>query len=262
MQGTFIWYELMTSDPAAAAAFYAAVIGWETKEFAHMTAQGTPYTVFNVPGYEMGSAGAMKITPDMERNGVTPEWCGYVGVDDVDAKAAEFIADGGAVHVPPTDIPHVGRFAVVADPHGAYLNLFKPAMVDGPAGPPPGTPGTLGWAELMADNGEEAFGFYSKLFGWQKDMAVDMGALGTYQTFTKPGVGPGGIGGMMTRMPDMPRAFWGYYTNVEAIDAAIERVKAAGGEVLNGPMEVPGGSWIVQAIDPQGAPFALVAPKR
>ncbi|MGV8936133.1 MAG: VOC family protein [Allorhizobium sp.] len=262
MQGTFIWYELMTTDRKAAADFYAAVVGWEFKEFAHMTANGDPYSVFNVPGYDMGSAGALTITTEMEKNGVTPEWCGYVGVDDVDAKARDFAAHGGAVHIPPTDIPHVGRFAVVADPHGAYLNLFKPVMADAPPGPPPGTPGTLGWSELMADNGDEAFAFYSKMFGWEKDMAVDMGTLGTYQTFTKDGVGPGGIGGMMTRMPDMPRAFWGYYTNVEAIDAAGERVKAAGGEVVDGPMEVPGGSWTLQCRDPQGAHFALVANKR
>lgn len=261
MQGSFIWYELMTTDTAAASKFYGDVVGWQTREFAHMTAQGDPYSVFHIPGYEMGSAGVMKITAEMAKNGVKPEWCGYVGVDDVDAKAAEFLAHGGAVHVPPTDIPTIGRFAVVADPHGAYLNLFKPNMPDGPLPPEPeaNTPGTFGWRELMAGNGEEAFAFYAKMFGWQKDTAMDMGPMGVYQLF---GQGGDAIGGMMTKPADVPMPFWGYYINVEAIDAAVERVKAGGGQVINGPMEVPGSAWIIQCLDPQGAYFALVSMKR
>jgi predicted enzyme related to lactoylglutathione lyase len=70
------------------------------------------------------------------------------------------------------------------------------------------------------------------------------------------------MGGMMTKMAETPRPHWLYYFNVDAIDAAVARIAAAGGKVVNGPMEVPGGSWIVNAVDPQGAMFALVAPKR
>ena len=66
----------------------------------------------------------------------------------------------------------------------------------------------------------------------------------------------------MTRPPELPQACWLYYVNVPAIDAAGERILAAGGQVVSGPMEVPGGSWIVQGLDPQGAVFALVAPVR
>ena len=86
-----------------------------------------------------------------------------------------------------------------------------------------------------------------------------MGPMGTYQTF---GAGGPAFGGMMTKMPEMPVPAWQYYVNVEAIDVAIERVKAGGGQVINGPMQVPGGSWIINAVDPQGAMFALVAAKR
>jgi predicted enzyme related to lactoylglutathione lyase len=86
-----------------------------------------------------------------------------------------------------------------------------------------------------------------------------MGPMGIYQLFRK---GDQVIGGMMTKPKEVPFPCWGYYVNVEAIDAALERVKAAGGKVLEGPMEVPGPAWIIQAVDPQGAHFALVAPKR
>jgi predicted enzyme related to lactoylglutathione lyase len=55
---------------------------------------------------------------------------------------------------------------------------------------------------------------------------------------------------------------WGYYINVPAIDAATSRITASGGKILNGPMQVPGGQWIAQAMDPQGAAFSLVAWER
>ena len=56
----------------------------------------------------------------------------------------------------------------------------------------------------------------------------------------------------------MEASCWLYYFNVSDIDAAVKRVKAGSGQLLSGPMEVPGGSWIAQCADPQGAMFALV----
>jgi uncharacterized protein len=260
-EGGFIWYELMTSDTGAAAAFYGTVIGWTAKKADNTTAGGMDYTTFHVPGYEAGTAGMMAITPDMAKNGVRTAWVGYVCVDDVDAKANDFWEAGGRVHMPATDISGIGRFAVVADPHGAVLYLFKPQMPDGPVPEMPKmpTPGTFGWHELYAGDGPEAFDFYARMFRWKKGQGMDMGPMGTYQLFQYEGAD---LGGIMTKMPDMPVPFWNYYICVDAIDAANDRVEAAGGKVVNGPMEVPGGSWIIQCLDPQGATFALVAPKR
>jgi len=84
-----------------------------------------------------------------------------------------------------------------------------------------------------------------------------MGPMGTYQLFAIDGVPSGG---MMTKCADVPAPRWQYYFNVADIDAAEARVKQRGGQVLHGPMEVPGGSWIVQCTDPQGALFALLEP--
>ncbi|WP_417677470.1 VOC family protein [Roseibium sp.] len=258
MQGNFIWHELTTSDPAAAAKFYTKVTGWQAKDSG---VPGVDYILFQVPGFDMGVAGMVKLMPENCNGNTPPSWSGYVAVDDVDAKAREFADNGGSVLTGPADIPDIGRFAVVADLHGAAISLFKPVMPEGPMPPmpEPGTPGTFGWNELYADDGKEAFAFYSKRFGWQPDRTVDMGQMGTYQTFK---LGGPGIGGIMTRMEHMPAPFWNYYVNVEAIDAAADRVKGAGGQVVNGPHEVPGGSWIVNCLDPQGAMFSLVAPKR
>lgn len=260
-EGNFIWYELMTSDPDAAARFYSAVIGWNCNPVPQTSAAGAAYHIFSIPGFEMGIAGMMALTPDMVSGGGRPGWIGYVFVSDVDAKAAEFAENGGSVHMPPTDIPQIGRFAVVADPHGAVIYIFKPQMPEGPMPdmPEPGTPGTVGWNELYASDGVEAFTFYSKMFGWQKSKAMDMGSMGVYQLFS---VGGPDVGAVMTKTAEMPAPFWNYYLAVEALDKAVETATSMGATLINGPMEVPGGNWVISAIDPQGAMFSLLAPKR
>ena len=200
----------------------------------------------------------MPIPEEAAKMGVRPAWMGYIAVDDVKAYADKVRAAGGAIHREPTEIPNVGTFAVASDPHGAGFLLFKGNSSEAPE-VDPAKPGCIGWHELHGGDPESAFAFYSGLFGWTKGEAMNMGPMGTYQIFTTKGRQSGG---MMKKMAQEPMAHWVYYINVEAIDAAAERVTSAGGQIINGPMEVPGGSWIVNGLDPQGAMFALVAPKR
>jgi predicted enzyme related to lactoylglutathione lyase len=249
----FVWYELMTSDAAAAEAFYGKVVGWTAKD------SGMPGGYYGL--LSMGEAmiaGVMALTDELKAMGVPPCWTGYVGVDDVDGTVAAITAGGGKVHHPPTDIPNIGRFAVVADPYGGAFALFKPNAGNG-APPPQGARGHVGWHELYTDDLEGAFAFYAKLFGWTKADAIDMGPMGVYQLFAAGGAP---IGGMMKRMPQIPVSCWNYYVNVESVHAAAERIAQGGGRVTNGPMEVPGGSWILNAVDPQGAFFSLASPGR
>ena len=252
-QGDFAWHDLMTTDVAAAADFYARVIGWTV---ADSGLPGMTYMICSAGTTRV--AGLMPIPEPAQAAGMTPKWMGYVGVDDVDAKAEELKAAGGAVHRGPEDISGVGRFAFVADPHGAGFYLFR-----GTGEPPPelplGTTGTIGWNELHAGDGEKAFDFYSGLLGWTKDQAIPMGPMGIYQLFANGGPA---IGGMMTKMPDQPAPHWCYYFNVDAIDAAVARATEAGATVAHGPTEVPGGQWVVHCVDPQQAMFAMVAPGR
>ena len=248
IEGGFIWYELMTGDVAAAEAFYAKVLGWNMED-AGMP--GGHYTLAKVGSRQV--AGIMDIPADA--NGAGPVWFGYIRVADVDTAAERVRGAGGAVHRAPSDIPGVGRFAVVADPQGAAFMLFRG---DGtPAADlAPGTPGSIGWHELRARDWTSAFSFYHDMFGWQKSDAVDMGPMGVYQVFSINGTG---AGGMMNSAEAPP---WLYYFCVENIDAAVTRVADGGGRVTNGPNQVPGGSWIVHAIDPQGATFAVVGPRQ
>lgn len=250
----FVWYELMTSDPASATKFYENVLGMSG---ADSGMPGMNYTIVSAGGAPVG--GIMGIPAEAKKMGAQPTWMGYIGVPDVDGYAAKVKAAGGAIHHAPEDIPGVGRFAVVADPHGASFMLFKGSSDEAPPAAAPDTPGHVGWHELHAGDGPAAFAFYSNLFGWAKDQAMDMGAMGVYQLFT---AGGNAIGGMMTKTPDTPEPHWLYYFNVDAVETAMERVKKRGGQVLDGPMEVPGPMWIAQCKDPQGAMFAVVGAKK
>ena len=253
MPNTFVWYELMTTDMDAAEAFYGAVVGWTPRSASQ---PGMPYTVMNA-GDKM-VAGVMSLPPDARAAGARPGWVGYVGTDDADASTRKLREAGGMVHREPADIPDIGRFSVVADPQGAMFMLFQPMGGDNsPA--PAGTPGHIGWHELYAADWPSALDFYAGQFGWTKDRAVDMGPMGTYQLFA---AGGDPIGGMMNKPQSIPSPVWLYYFIVGEIDAAAARVTAAGGQVLNGPHPVPGGAWILHAMDPQGAMFALTAPRR
>lgn len=259
--GKFIWVELMTPDTEASARFYGHVVGWKTTEMP--MGDMPPYHIFEAgtPGTAecSGVGGMMTFPPEMEGK-VPPNWTGYVAVDNVDETAKAFVDHGGSIRRPPDDIPNVGRFAVVADPHGAVICIMTPLPMDNPPPQlPMETPGHVGWYELYANDWEEAFAFYSKVFGWTKDHDVDMGPMGVYRIFAHNGKA---LGGMMSRTPDMPVACWGYYFNVDSIDEAITRVSTGGGKVCQGPNEVPGGAWIVNCLDPQGAFFSLVAPKK
>lgn len=255
--GRFVWHELMTTDAKAAAAFYGSVVGWGTQDW--------PGPVPNMPDatyrfFTNGSTpatGLMELTNSACASGAKPGWLGSIGVADVDVAFAKAQQLGASAYVPPTDIQDVGRFATMADPQKAAFVLFAPKPMEGGAGEPPGrgVPGHVGWHELHATDWQGAFAFYEAMFGWKKEQPFDMGPMGTYQLFSTGGEA---TGAMFNKPPQEPDPYWLYYITVADIDAATARIAPGGGKILNGPMEVPGGDWIVQAIDPQGAAFALV----
>lgn len=250
----FVWYELMTTDTADAARFYRAVVGWE----AHAVGRPErPYSAFAAAGVD--TAGMLDMPAEARNAGAPPAWFGYVGVPDVDAWCERVTQGGGRVHRAAETIDGVGRFAVVADPQGAPFVLFTAATPRATPPAPAGTPGHMGWRELYAADRDMAFAFYASTFGWTASDAVDMGAMGIYQLFATGEATP--AGGIMTRPPGLPGSFWMFYVTVESTAAAAQRVRAAGGQVINGPHPVPGGNWIAQCLDPQGALFAVTGPQ-
>jgi uncharacterized protein len=251
MPKKFVWHDLMTTDVEGAKRFYSAVIGWNAQD---SSMPGGPYTVLYA-----GDVSATVIMPIPEdQKDLPPCWTGHIGVDDVDAWTARVTDRGGSLLKGPLDVPGAGRISVVADPHGAVFILFDAVPGSLPPEVPMDTPGRFAWNELFAGNAKEAVEWYAAMFGWTPDEAHDMGAF-TYHTM-KTGGETSSVG-IMTKMPEMPEPFWGFYVWVHGIDAAAGRVKANGGDVLMGPHEVPGGAWIINCRDPQGAFFNLIGTK-
>ena len=252
--GQFVWYELMTSDLPAAADFYRRVLGWTTQD------AGMPGMAYTLVSTAHGPLAGLMAQADTDRGtAAPPAWVPYLGVDDVDTAVRHLQEAGGTLCRPAADIPGVGRFASVLDPQGAAFVLFTGTPGDQPPQVPPGTPGHVGWHELMAVDGAAAFDFYAAQYGWRQTEVLDMGAMGPYLLWAGAG---GSMGGMMTKPAQLPQPSWGLYFNTGALDAAVVRVTAGGGRVLMGPQQVPGGSWVANCQDPQGAHFGLVAPVR
>lgn len=249
VRGRFVWYDLMTTDPAASQEFYPALLGWGTQPWEGPMA----YTMWTVGGVPMG--GTAQLPDEAIAQGAPPHWLPYIGTNDVDATTARAVELGAKVLVPGTDIPDVGRFSVLADPQGAVFAAYTPAIPLAPEQPP--APGHFSWHELMANDYEAAFAFYSELFGWQVTEAMDMGPeAGIYQMYGRTAdVHMGGMMNIPEGMPAPPH--WMLYIVVEGLDAATEKVTAMGGQLLRGPMDVPGGDRVAHFIDGQGAAFAL-----
>lgn len=246
--GRFVWYELAAADIEAAKSFYAGVVGWGTRE---ASMPGSDYSLFTAGDTPV--AGLTKLPEDARKAGVAPQWRGYVeaaGLDDVAGRVKQL---GGTVYVPPGNVRNVARMSVIADPEMATLALIE-ASERGPARPKPGTPGHVGWHELLASDVDKAFAFYSGLLGWQKTEA-DVSSMGTYLQFS---AGAETAGSVCSKPETSLSSLWLYYFNVSDVEAAAKRVESGGGQILYGPAAVPGGARIVHCTDPQGAMFALI----
>jgi uncharacterized protein len=251
--GRPVWYELMTTDAPAAETFYKNVVGWSSSPFPESP---NPYTVFSRSG-QVQVAGLLKRPEGMN---MPPFWAMYVAVPKLEDAVSHITRLGGSAMSPVIEVPTVGRMQMMKDPQGAAFYIIQPSST----GERPETAPEVGegsWHELMTTDAPAALKFYSEVFGWQPSEEMDMGPMGKYHMFNRP---HGMIGGMMNKPPEMANVppFWLIYFRVPDIDVAVERIKANGGMITNGPMEVPGGDWIVNAVDPQGAAFALHAKKR
>ena len=131
IRGRFIWHELLTTDTAAAAAFYPKVVPWRTQPS-------------SMPGYTIWMAGQSQVGGLMaqpsEAAGTPPQWLIYIGTPNGDATAEHAQRLGARVVKPAADIPNVGRFAVLADPQGATFALYTPGPTGGAVPAPPPSP--------------------------------------------------------------------------------------------------------------------------
>jgi uncharacterized protein len=233
--GRFVWFDLLTTDLDAGRAFYSDVVGWKLQKWDGPN----DYTMF-VYGEGGPVGGSMALPEEAAAKGMPPMWVGFVEVADVDATIAQALELGGAVLNPAFDMPTVGRIATIADPQGAAIAVFKP---EGEMSSDKPGDGDVGWCELNTKGWQAAFDFYAALFGWIVSMDMDMGGA-NYRMFKVEGM-ENSIGGMFDLPAEVPAPpHWLYYITVPDLDASLERVKAGGGQVMNGPMDVPGGDKV------------------
>lgn len=242
-RGRFVWHELMTSNPDAAAAFYGKVIGWKTKGWP----EDPSYRMWTTKDIAVG--GLMALPDQAKLAGAPPHWMSYIGVPDVDAAVRQATGLGAKTHVPPQDVPNAGRFAVLADPQGAMFAVYASFQPQ----PEPPELGSFSWHELATTDYQAAWKFYRTLFGWEQISSFDMGPAGTYVIF---GLGGVQLGGIYNKPLEVPMPNWLPYVRVAKADDTGTAATRAGGRVINGPMEVPGGDRIVNFLDPQGAVIA------
>jgi predicted enzyme related to lactoylglutathione lyase len=245
--GRVLWYELLTNDMKAAEKFYAAVVGWTVTPF---VGTAGPYDMWTREG-NVSIGGVMTIPQGMQ---FPPHWGMYVGVPRLEDAVTQVERAGGSALSRVIDVPAVGRMRTMKDPQGASFSIYEPSS---PPEQPETEPeiGDVSWHELYTTDAEAAISFYSRLFGWRETEAMDMGPMGKYYMFARTIA----LGGMMKKPPEMAQVppHWGLYFRVPDVHAGAGRVKSNGGQVLNGPMEVPGGDWTVNCMDPQGATFSL-----
>jgi len=254
-QGSFIWYELLTKDPKAAKAFYDSVVGWNID--AEPAPGGMDYRMITV--HDGHAGGVMALNEQMLAGGAKPTWLGYIGVDDVDASAAAIAADGGQIHLPPFDIPGVGRLAMVTDPQGVLFYVMRGASPESSTAYQRMGMQHVSWNELVSPDADAALAFYGKHFAFTKVGGMPMGELGEYSFIANIESKGDAIGATMN-VPPGGHPGWGFYFRVPEIEDAKAKVEAGGGTVLSGPMQVPGGEWTLQCLDPESVSFGLVAP--
>lgn len=243
VRGRFVWHELMTPDTSGAHAFYSKVLGWKTQAFE------------NDPSYQMFAAGSGPLGGSVAQASGTPHWLHYVGTPDIEATVQAAKSRGGSVTKEVTSIPGgTGKYAVLADPQGAAIAVYQSSGETGKESP--AKRGEFSWHELATTDWNAAIDFYSAVFGWEKMAEHDMGDdMGKYVLFGSNGVQRGGMFNKPASMPGGPG--WLGYVRVKDVNDAVKKAKAARGTLVNGPMEVPGGDWIAQFVDPYGAMFAV-----
>ncbi len=246
--GTFSWADLSTPDQDGAKAFYTALFGWDVQD--NPVGDEMVYMMMMVGDKPVA---AISPQPQQQREmGAPPMWNSYVTVENADAALEKAKELGGTVHAPAFDVMDVGRMGVVADPQGAFFEVWQPKAHIG-AGLVNGH-GMLSWNELHTTDLEDATRFYTGLFGWSTS-DMDMGG-DTYRIVSVDGHGNGGLSTML--MPGAP-PHWLVYFGTDDLGASAAKISELGGTVVQPPMEIGEGNSIAVAQDPQGGWFALYA---
>jgi predicted enzyme related to lactoylglutathione lyase len=254
--GRFVWHDLMTTGVARAAELYTGLFGWTIRGVAGAEGASGAYSMIGGPAGDCG--GLVPFTPAA---GMTSHWIGYVAVEDVDATVTRAQELGGKARVPGSEIPGVGRFAVVEDSTGAVFSPFRAhtPMSEPPAGfGSPQSAGTFCFDQLLASDPGAAGDFYSEVLGWTM-VAHEIPGMGAYYTF-RLATGQDAAG-MLPKPAGSGPSSWLPYVAVAAggLDEAARRVVELGGSVQVPPTPLPLARFAVVS-DPTGGVIGLFEP--
>lgn len=242
--GRFCWWSLMTKDIATANTFYQHLFDW-TLDTVAITGQGQT-TIYNAGKGGFGSP--IPLTEDFPG---PSHWMAYITVADVDQSCKQAQELGGAVCVPPFDLPNTGRTAVITDPIGSAFHIFTPSQPRDNLNMLSNDPGSICWMELMADDPTPLLPFYSGLLGWTFADPVPMNG-GEYISFAAHGINMGGIMKRPPQVLPMPPVWLNYFA-VTSIDAWSDKVKELGGKIIVPKMNIPDTGFFACMEDPTGA---------
>lgn len=245
--GTIGWFDLMTSDPAAARAFYTGLFGW-TIEVGPPEFGG--YAICSNAGRTAAGMG-----PTEAGSPQPPSWTIYFMTADADATAARITAHGGALIVPPMDVGDEGRMLVASDPGGAVFGAWQPRAHRGAQCAH--EPGAMAWAEVNTRNSPRERAFYAAVFELEAHRLEAPGI--EYWTLHRGDETVGGVLQMDAHWPESVPPHWMAYLQVADTDAACARITELGGKVCVPPFDSPYGR-IAVVEDPQGALFSLMHP--
>jgi uncharacterized protein len=249
--GSFCWLELGTTDRSAAKNFYSNLFGWAAEDMP--MGPDMTYTIFRIDGNDTG--GAYQLMKEELDAHVPPHWMPYVKVESADASAAKAVALGAKQIVPPSDIPNVGRFAVIQDPSGAHINIFQPGQHRGLK--IFGQVGALCWADLNTSDPAKASKFYSEWLGWTFESGHD-----GYSHIVNGTGQENMLGGMPDKMhaPPGTPSHWMCYFHVADCKATAAKAAQLGASTMMPADVMQDVGTIAVLADPQGAVFALYQP--
>jgi predicted enzyme related to lactoylglutathione lyase len=241
-EGRFIWREQISTDVERSKAFYGELFNWTFKA---MPMPGMDYVIIEADGNGIG--GLMAPPPEAPPMSF---WGTYLSVADVDAATAKAATLGGHVHVPPTDIPTVGRFSFVVDPQGAALYLFKPQGPD--EAPPMGRPApfTFCWETLNTSDPTAASAFYTQVAPWTSSSFNGMATLNAES---------GPVADVQAAPPGVP-PHWLLFVAVPSLSDRRDAAARLGATVIMPEIDVPGVGKIAVIQDPVGAYLGLFEP--
>ncbi|MGH2532447.1 MAG: VOC family protein [Thermomicrobiales bacterium] len=247
--GRFVWRDLMTTDPEEAEAFYSGLFGWTVKP---EDMGGFTYRMLH--NGKTGFGGIVDINEVAAGQGIPPHWVSYIAVPNVDETVAKVTELGGQVHLQPTDIPEVGRFAVAADPTGAVFQPFQDAAGDAlPETNGVAPVGGISWNELLTSDVEAATAFYTNLIGYELG-SMTIGDGPPYSLFKR---GETEEAGVWQKPDELPMSAWLIYYRVANLDESLAKVTELGGTPVGEVIDVPTIGRMSWATDSTGALFAL-----